>query len=436
MDKANKGHIVFLVIIGTAFMAMAVVFNCLPRPTYSELERRELAEFPEFTPEKVVDGSFAAALSSWFSDTEPFREDFLTANMAFKAMLAFNLQPEDETVVLHAETPAAPAAKAADEDTSTEIEEFKGGDGTAKLASNGIYVVGKAPTARALMIYGGHGGGKLFAEAANKIHKELGVKVYAMVIPSAIEYYLPEKARKGNRSIASTVKSVHSMLDPEVRGVDVYTALGQHVEEPIFLRTDHHWSHLGAYYAARELCKAAGVKVPDIKDYDKKTVHNFVGTMFGYSKDISIKNSPEDFDYYEPKVSDYTVKHITYTLDKDFNILSSTPWQNGHFFHHFKDGASGAYSTFLGTDQRITKISCASKNGRKILILKDSYGNALPSWLFGSFEEVYVIDFRYFDRNLRKFVKDNGITDIVVANNVFNVYSGTCAKKYIKFLDQ
>lgn len=57
------------------------------------------------------------------------------------------------------------------------------------------------------------------------------------------------------------------------------------------------------------------------------------------------------------------------------------------------------------------------------MIIKDSYGNALPGYLFGSFEDIYVVDFRYFTKNIVNYVNDNQITDILFANNLQHAYA-------------
>ena len=88
----------------------------------------------------------------------------------------------------------------------------------------------------------------------------------------------------------------------------------------------------------------------------------------------------------------------------------------------------------MGGDTKIAKVVTSTKNGRKVLILKDSFGNALPGYLFGSFEEVHVIDGRYFTKNMVDYVSENGITDIVFANNVFKAYAG--GQQYLRFLTQ
>ncbi|MBO7545201.1 MAG: hypothetical protein J6T19_00630, partial [Paludibacteraceae bacterium] len=108
--------------------------------------------------------------------------------------------------------------------------------------------------------------------------------------------------------------------------------------------------------------------------------------------------------------------------------------RQGEFFRHFKDGSGRAYCTFMGGDTKITKVETSTRNGRKVLILKDSFGNAIPGYLFGSFQEVHVIDGRYFTKNMVDYVSENGITDIVFANNVFKAYAG--GHQYLKFLTQ
>ena len=56
----------------------------------------------------------------------------------------------------------------------------------------------------------------------------------------------------------------------------------------------------------------------------------------------------------------------------------------------------------------------------KKIATRDSYGNALPGYLFHSFEEIHVVDFRYFTRNIKSYVEDNRITDVLFANNMMH----------------
>jgi len=70
------------------------------------------------------------------------------------------------------------------------------------------------------------------------------------------------------------------------------------------------------------------------------------------------------------------------------------------------------------------------------MILKDSYCNALPGYLFGSFEEIHVVDCRYFTKNIIRYVDDNAITDILFANNLIHASMEKTHESYEKYLVQ
>lgn len=432
----NKIYITIVVVVYTV---VATVFLVFPRSTYSELEKRELAQMPEFSTSKLRDNSYPKELAAWFSDSEPYRDQLMATSMWVRDKLRLSLG-DDEAISFHASDSGSdePAPPPADADAA-EIAAYQNrinADANAKIANKGIIVVGKAPVARALMAYGGKKGGEKTAEALNRYHSELGVNVYAMVIPLATEFYLPDKARGASSPQLPTIQNIYAHLAPGVKGVNAYSALASHVGEDIYLRTDHHWAPLGAYYAAEQLAKSAGVPFKPLSSYERKVVHGFVGSMYGYSKDIAIKNSPEDFVYHTPKGLNYVTTYINYKVNGDYRVTSESRPQTGQYFYHYKDGSSGAYCTFMDSDMKITQVKTGSHTGRKLMIIKDSYGNAVPGYMFYSFDEVHVIDFRYFNKNMRKYVRDHGITDICLVVNIYNAYSPRTGQKLLQYLGQ
>ena len=88
----------------------------------------------------------------------------------------------------------------------------------------------------------------------------------------------------------------------------------------------------------------------------------------------------------------------------------------------------------MGGDTRTTHVKAMGNNGRRLMIIKDSYGNALPGYLFYSFEDIYVVDFRYFQKNIIRYVKENGITDILFANNMQHAYNRATSNGIAKML--
>lgn len=429
--------------MGLLFVAATIILTTFPRPTFSEVEKRDLAQFPEWTLDKMADGSFTSEVSSWFSDSEPYREQLITLSLKIKDLERLVLS--DDNVTFHAADDIMGEGMAEEgeemveeEDTLGEYSNHVANDGKAKLSHAGIIIVGSGENVRALMAYGGVKGGGKFCDMVNTYKETFGdtMNVYAMVIPNAAEFYLPEKWKTHSKSQLATLKSIQEQLSPDVKFVNVYNTLGNHADEPIFLRTDHHWAPLGGYYAAAEFAKAAKVDFKDLESYEQKVVHGFVGTMYGYSKDISIKNAPEDFVYYEPLNVEYTTTYITYNLNEKFQITKVLGPTKEKYFYKFRDGSGGAYSTFMGSDMRVTHVHTSVANGRRVLVIKDSFGNAVPGYLFYSFEDVFVVDNRYFHLNMKDYVGENGITDILFACSVFNAYGNAFSNNCQRLLKQ
>lgn len=272
---------------------------------------------------------------------------------------------------------------------------------------------------RGIVLYGGgKANGKEYASYLNTIKSNLAnsgndINVYSLVSPTAGSYYLPDKYKGYMASEKDNIDNINANLSG-VTPVDVYSVFEQHKSEHIFSRTDHHWQPLGAYYAAQELAKVAGVPFAPLSEYVEHSYEGYVGTLYGYSKENpKIKNNPEPFTYYSPKC-DYTATFSKTGAEGTFKegslllpgIFKSTPvsW----------------YLVFIGTDDIVTRVNTTVNNGRKLLIVKDSYGNAVIPCLLSSFEQVDMVDMRYFKGSVSQYAVENGMTDIVFIMNTFS----------------
>ena len=245
----------YIFIMALAFATVAYVFATFPRTVYSPLEKRDLMRFPEFSSQALASGEFTRKVSAWFSDSEPFRDHLMAASRELKHAIRISLG--EDQISFHASNHSATddSEEAMDEKEGKKgdglVEGYEGDDyGTAKIANAGILIVGSGDKVRALMAFGGSAkGGVAYANVANEYKKTFGsgVNVYCMVIPTAIEYYCPERARRRTQKQWRTINNIHSHLSPDVLAVDVYTSLGKHADEDIYLRTDHHWAPLGAF---------------------------------------------------------------------------------------------------------------------------------------------------------------------------------------------
>lgn len=442
-----KGNIVFITLVLVLYCALTVVFTALPRSSWSELEKRDLTEFPRFCTDSLASGAFTNGVSIWFSDTEPFRDVFSTGSHYFKGIQKLKLGGEEQVSFIAVKTDdEASVYGIPSDEAKAEVEDdsdiyVPGEDDEGKVASHGIIIAGSGNNVRAMMSFrASEKSGGRFAKAANLYKKTFGdrVNVYCMVIPTSVEFYCPAKVRDKVKPERPVMENIFSQLDSNVIAIDIYDALKNHTGQNIYLRTDHHWSPLGAYYAARELARAANVPFMDLSHYEKHQVPGYVGSMYRYTQDISVKNSPETFEWYSPKDAEYSTSYIIYYLDKDFKITGESKSVQSEFFVRSctTEGNPNAYCVFMGSDARITRVKTNAANGRRLLLTKDSFGNAIPGWLFYSFEEIHVVDFRYFTRNMVNYVNENGITDIVLSNNITHAAGGVSASAYIRFLTQ
>ena len=80
-------------------------------------------------------------------------------------------------------------------------------------------------------------------------------------------------------------------------------------------------------------------------------------------------------------------------------------------------------------------IKTEVKNGKKILVFKDSYGNAFIPYLVNHYEEIHIIDPRHYEKNAAEYVINNDIQDVMFLNYsiVISYYNGY-AKNIIKVM--
>lgn len=434
---------VCVIIIVISALTFSLVF--LKRSSgFSQSENRDLYTFPKFSVESYFNGEFTKGITNFFTDTVPSREKLKTLTKDFKSMLGISLSNASvagnvDSNVKHEEftgtvntgnvsiyTGGKPSTDGTDTDNLATTPE---GTTTKKTENsmtkpeiidkieNGILVINKGTDeVRAMELYGGSfTTGKKFAEVLNSYKKDLGdyVNVYNMCIPMAVAYYLPEEFEDQSASVIDNINNIRSYLSG-VADVDAYSALLEHKDEYIYSRTDHHWQPLGAYYAAKVFAETAFVDFADLSTYEKLVKDEFVGTLYGSSGDEELNRNPDTFTYYKPS-NEYT----TYYYNTDF-----TGKEQSTLFFDFATGIN-TYSVFLGKDNIVTQIDTDVTNGRTLVIYKDSFGNALVPFLTGSFEHIYVCDYRYSDFNAIEFCNQVGATDVLFATSLFTSTSSS-----------
>ncbi len=418
--------IINIVVLCFIFATVFVVLIFMKRGEVSQTEKRELTKFPAFSKDSYFSGAYTKGISLYFSDNVPFREMLLDTSSKLTAMMGVKLDnvsfhgvvipppqedfSESAEVTQPSQTEASTTGDTSNTTTETTIvtEETVPPENGAEFITNGIIVVDDM----GLMLFGGtQSQASRYATAINDYKLLFGpdINVYNLVVPTSAEFYMPKKYQHYTNSQKASIDYIYSKLSPDVIPVDAYSNIASHKDEKLYLKTDHHWSHLGAYYAYQAFAETAGVYAPPLSAYTEKVKEGYVGSLYGYTGNPVLKDNPEDFHYFLPPNS-YTTYYYDY---KNLNISTK-----GSLFYE-NVGSDAYYCMFLGTDAIHTKITTDVKNGRKIAVFKESYGNAFSTYLVSSFEEIYIIDIRYFNKNVVTYLKSNGITDVLFINNVF-----------------
>ncbi|MGM0836596.1 MAG: DHHW family protein [Bacillota bacterium] len=243
---------------------------------------------------------------------------------------------------------------------------------------------------------------------AEKVKRQ-NINTYFLLAPTSVEVYknyMPYLAPSFSQADLLQIIKEESTASLDV--VDVYEVLNHNKQEPLYFRTDHHWTMRGAYYAYREAANRLGMKAYDIDDFEIRTVSaSFLGTF--HSKAGLFNITPDKIEVFEPKFD------AAYILEYDEGEKSTNSLYEWDHLNN-KD----QYALFLDGNHRSLKITSSFKNGRKLAVIKDSYAHVLVPFLANHFEEIHVIDLRYYHHNIYDYLDTEGIQDILFLYNAAN----------------
>lgn len=278
--------------------------------------------------------------------------------------------------------------------------------------NNGVLVLDDG---RGIMLYGsssGYENGRSYAASVNKYKEQMGanVNVYSMMIPSQVTFYMPEiyfEEGVSDRELPH-IDDINDRLNGVI-SIDVYDALKSHVGEEIYYRTDHHWTQLGAYYAAQSFARTAQTPFDELSEYDKHERSGFLGTLYGTSKENPLmKKAPDTFTWYVPKRTADTTYYNTKCEDA----------REGSYFKNASELDEDKWDMVYAPDGAITYVNTGLKTGRRLMIVGDSFTWAFAPCLFGSFDDIWIIDLRVCDVSAAQLAKDNGVTDLLFCMSV------------------
>lgn len=374
-----------LTIISMIFI-LTVSFFFIPDRDISHMENRTLAQVPEFTLSSYFDGTFKTQLEKYIADQFPFRDELLKVykkltvkkssipGSEFKQIIegedGYNYYIYDENQILKIY-----ASKKKNEDALKWVEKIN--------------------------------------EVATLCEQE-DVTLMLNFVPSKSESLndmLPAGADENKDSILTDV--IYENISESVKIIDT---MGEFEKIPLtdkadmYYHTDHHWNGLGSYHGYEIMCdylrdfgfdaSSDGFKLyPVEQDYMVGSYNRALGDIYP---------STEKLEYYMP--ADLSV------FD---NLVAENKWGVIEFSDIYATkqiGDTVSYATLYMNDTDYLHLyNENARNNESICIIKDSFFDALVPQLSLIYEDVYVVDTRYYsDFVLEEFVKKHDVDNLML----------------------
>ena len=395
---------VFTLVLGIGGLASL----SMKKQAVSEIENRQLTPFPAYSDSALWSGNYFRQVDQYYADNFPLRNRWINVSGSFRNKFGF----ESGDIKIYEPANDAEANEITDTTKNTVNSGPLPDDGAVGEVKKRLFVFKN----RAFEMFGGSPAmGKSYANVINSYNR-LGIpdlQVYNLIIPVALEFELTEKYKKLQKPNRPAIESIYNELDSTIKKVWAIDEIRKHREEYIYFNTDHHWTSLGAYYAYRAFCETAGLTPVSLDTVRYKVKSTFLGSLYRLTRDPKLKENPD------------SVKYYLFRDSVRFYIGSSnslTYWGKSKMYGEGANG-SNSYSVFLQGDLPIVKMETQHNNGRKIAIVKESYGNAFAPFLVNNYEKIIVVDQRYYTGDFVAMLKKEGINELLFINNIFAAHT-------------
>jgi len=395
---------VFTLVLGIGGLASL----SMKKQAVSEIENRQLTPFPAYSDSALWNGNYFRQVDQYYADNFPLRNRWINVSGSFRNKFGF----ESGDIKIYEPANDAEANEITDTTKNTVNSGPLPDDGAVGEVKKRLFVFKN----RAFEMFGGSTAmGKSYANVINSYNRLgiPGLQVYNLIIPVALEFELTEKYKKLQKPNRPAIESIYNELDSTIKKVWAIDEIRKHREEYIYFNTDHHWTSLGAYYAYRAFCETAGLTPVSLDTVRYKVKSTFLGSLYRLTRDPKLKENPD------------SVKYYLFRDSVRFYIGSSnslTYWGKSKMYGEGANG-SNSYSVFLQGDLPIVKMETQHNNGRKIAIVKESYGNAFAPFLVNNYEKIIVVDQRYYTGDFVAMLKKEGINELLFINNIFAAHT-------------
>lgn len=332
--------------------------------TYSPVEKRELQTRPEISITKVLDGRFQKKYESYLRDQFPGRDHWVSFQTDMELFMGKN---EIHNVYIGK--------------NHYLLEHYTEKEFDPQQISKNLQALEK------------------FVGKAKQ-----NADVHVMMVPTK-SWVLREKlpAFAPHYEEQKFYDALQQKLGKEDVLISVETVLDAHKEEEIYYRTDHHWTTLGAWYAYEQYTKAVGGDLQRAQGKKKFRCisKDFYGTT--YAK-INYARQADKIEIYEPADK----LRVVYNMgEKKTKTLYDVSFLK----------TADQYSVFTGGNQAVLEITGGIKNGKTLLLIKDSFANSILPFLAEDYEKLVVVDLRQLNVSGDRLLEMFSPTDILILYN-------------------
>lgn len=332
--------------------------------TYSPVEKRELQTRPEISITRVLDGRFQKKYESYLRDQFPGRDHWVSFQTDMELFMGKN---EIHNVYIGK--------------NHYLLEHYTEKEFDPQQISKNLQALEK------------------FVGKAKQ-----NADVHVMMVPTK-SWVLREKlpAFAPHYKEQKFYDALQQKLEKEDVLISVEPVLDAHKEEEIYYRTDHHWTTLGAWYAYEQYTKAVGGDLQRAQGKKKFRCisKDFYGTT--YAK-INYARQADKIEIYEPADK----LRVVYNMgEKKTKTLYDVSFLK----------TADQYSVFTGGNQAVLEITGGIKNGKTLLLIKDSFANSILPFLAEDYEKLVVVDLRQLNVSGDRLLEMFSPTDILILYN-------------------
>ena len=244
--------------------------------------------------------------------------------------------------------------------------------------------------------------------------EEKGIGFHAMLVPTAAYVYeddLPNNTMRfdedkaftdAEKALGGSWIDLRTDLREKVMRVRIDSAekTGEMltVGHDVFFKTDHHWSGYGAFLGYNAFLSASGLSESGRTYEEENPVvlsDSFYGTL--YSKVLLDTLSAD------------TIETPSAALNRSCKVKFSGKTYDSLYFKEYLE-KKDKYAVYFGGNYDKVDIEtcrdtkCGVKD--KILIIKDSFANSFIPYLMDDYDEITMIDTRYYRGNVTELAQD------------------------------